>query len=184
MWVIAGVLFGIVVLASLIGFHVGPHAHVAAGIFGVLAAAWLVVMAVDGRSAPVLWALLSADLVVSAGIGTLAWKGLTTRGINVADRHLVSPNGAEGVAIGDLDPEGIVRVNGENWSAVAVNGAVRAGTPVQVVRVAGVRLEVWGDETAAACGGNELDVAIPTEGIPADSAPSSAAEVNNEGGGS
>jgi membrane-bound serine protease (ClpP class) len=184
MWVIAGVLFGIVVLASLIGFHVGPHAHVAAGIFGVLAAAWLVVMAVDGRSAPVLWALLSADLVVSAGIGTLAWKGLTTRGINVADRHLVSPNGAEGVAVGDLDPEGIVRVNGENWSAVAVNGAVRAGTPVQVVRVAGVRLEVWGDETAAACGGNELDVAIPTEGIPADSAPSSAAEVNNEGGGS
>jgi membrane-bound ClpP family serine protease len=179
MWVIAGVLLGLVVLASLIGFHVGPHAHVAAGVFGVLAAAWLVVMAVDGRSAPVLWALLSADLVVSAGIGTLAWKGLTTRGINVADRHLVSPNGAEGVAIGDLDPEGIVRVNGENWSAVAVNGPVRAGTPVQVVRVAGVRLEVWGDETAAACGGNELDVAIPTEG-----APSSPAEATNEGGGS
>ena len=80
MWVIAGVLFGIVVLASLIGFHVGPHAHLAAGIFGVLTAAWLVVMAVNGRSAPVLWALLSADLVVSAGIGTLAWKGFTTQG--------------------------------------------------------------------------------------------------------
>ncbi len=61
MWVIAGVLLGLVVLASLIGFHVGPHAHVAAGVLGVLAAAWLVVMAVDGRSAPVLWALLSAD---------------------------------------------------------------------------------------------------------------------------
>jgi membrane-bound ClpP family serine protease len=179
MWVIAGVLLGMVVLASLIGFHVGPHAHVAAGIFGVLAAAWLVVMAVDGRSAPVLWALLSADLVVTAGISTLAWKGLTTRGINVADRHLVSPCGAEGVAIGDLDPEGIVRVNGENWSAVAVNGAVRAGTPVQVIRVAGVRLEVWGDETAAAYAGNELDVAIPTEG-----ALSSSAEATNEGGGS
>ena len=179
MWVIAGVLLGLVVLASLIGFHVGPHAHVAAGIFGVLAAAWLVVMAVDGRSAPVLWALLSADLVVSAGIGTMAWKGLTTRGINVAGRHLVSPNGAEGVAIGDLDPEGIVRVHGENWAAVAVNGPGRAGTPVQVVRVAGVRLEVWGDETAAARGGNELDVAIPTDGVP-----SSSAEANNEGGGS
>jgi membrane-bound serine protease (ClpP class) len=178
MWVIAGVLLGLVVLASLIGFHVGPHAHVAAGIFGVLAAAWLVVMAVDGRSAPVLWALLSADLVVSAGIGTLAWKGFTTPG-TYAGRHLVSPKGAEGVAIGDLDPEGIVRVNGENWSAVAVNGAVQAGTPVQVVRVAGVRLEVWGDETAAACGGNELDVAIPTEG-----APSSPAEATNEGGSS
>jgi hypothetical protein len=118
-------------------------------------------------------------LVVSAGIGTLAWKGLTTRGTYVAGRHLVSPDGAEGVAIGDLDPEGIVRVNGENWSAVAVNGPVRAGTPVQVVRVAGVRLEVWGDETAAACGGHELDVAIPTDGVP-----SSSAEATNEGGGS
>ena len=35
MWVIAGVLLGLVVLASLIGFHVGPHAHVAAGVLGV-----------------------------------------------------------------------------------------------------------------------------------------------------
>jgi membrane-bound ClpP family serine protease len=184
MWVIAGVLLGIVVLASLIGFHVGPHAHVAAGIFGVLAAAWLVVMALDGRSAPVLWALLSADLVVSAGIGTLAWKGLTTRGINVAGRHLVSPDGAEGIAVGDLHPEGIVRVNGENWSAVAVNGPVRAGTPVQVVRVAGVRLEVWADQMMAPGGEAELEAAIPPDGLPAEGAPSSSAEVNNEGGSS
>jgi len=184
MWVIAGVLLGLVVLASLIGFHVGPHAHVAAGIFGVLAAAWLVVMAVDGRSAPVLWALLSADLVVSAGIGTLAWKGLTTRGINVAGRHLVSPDGAEGVAVGDLHPEGIVRVNGENWSAVAVNGPVRAGTPVQVVRVAGVRLEVWADQMMAPGGDAELEATIPPDGLPAEGVPSSSAEVNNEGGSS
>ena len=37
MWVIAGVLLGLVVLVSLIGFHVGPHAHVAAGILGLAA---------------------------------------------------------------------------------------------------------------------------------------------------
>ncbi len=80
MWVVAGVLLGLVVLVSLIGFHVGPHAHATAGVLGLLAALWLVVMAVDGRTAPVLWALLSADLVVSAGIGTLAWKGLTLGG--------------------------------------------------------------------------------------------------------
>jgi membrane-bound ClpP family serine protease len=189
MWVIAGVLLGLVVLASLIGFHVGPHAHVAAGVLGVLAAAWLVVMAVDGRSAPVLWALLSADLVVSAGIGTLAWKGLTTRGAYVSGRHLVSPDGAEGIAVGDLDPEGIVRVNGENWSAVALNGPVRAGTPVQVVRAAGVRLEVWGDQMMAPGGEAELETAIPpdggpVEGVPPGAAPSSAAEVTNQGGSS
>jgi membrane-bound ClpP family serine protease len=146
MWVIAGVLLGLVVLSSLIGFHVGPHAHLVAGVLGVLAAIWLIVMVVDGRTAPVLWALLSADVVVSAGIGTLAWKGLTSRGAYVADRRRVSPVGAEGIAVGDLAPEGIVRVNGENWSAVALNGAAPAGSPVQVLRVAGVRLEVWCDE--------------------------------------
>jgi membrane-bound ClpP family serine protease len=155
---------------------------VAAGILGVLAAIWLVVMAVDGRTAPVLWALLSADLVVSAGIGTLAWKGLTTRGIYVADRRLVSPVGAEGVAVGDLGPEGIIRVNGENWSAVALNGAVPAGSPVHVLRVAGVRLEVWGDETAAVSGENELEVAIPADAIQADGSPSSPNGSTSEGG--
>jgi len=146
MWVIAGVLLGVVVLASLIGFHVGPHAHILAGVFGLLAAAWPVWMAVDGRSAPVLWALLTADVVVSAGVGTLAWKGLSMREVDNGVRRQLSVEGAEGVAVGDLDPSGIVRVNGEHWSATAMNGTVRSGTPVQVLRVNGLRLEVWGDE--------------------------------------
>ncbi|MGD0945210.1 MAG: NfeD family protein [Acidimicrobiales bacterium] len=182
MWVIAGVLLGLVVLASLLGFHVGPHAHVAAGVFGVLAAAWLVAMAVDGRTAPVLWALLSADVVVSGGIGVLAWKGMTTRGIYVADRHLVSPNGAQGLAVGDLNPEGIVRVNGENWSAVALNGAVRAGTPIQVLRVAGVRLEVWADEVVGSGDTDELSASLPDDGSAGGSGPSSPSETTSEGG--
>jgi membrane-bound ClpP family serine protease len=161
MWVIAGVLLGLVVLSALIGFHVGPHAHVAAGVLGLLAACWLVVMAVEGRSGPVLWALLSADLVVSAGIGTMAWKALTTRDISVKDRHLVSLEGAEGVAVDDLKPDGIVRVNGETWSAVALNGVVPAGASVHVLRVAGVRLEVWGEESLQAAPASEASVAPP-----------------------
>jgi membrane-bound ClpP family serine protease len=183
MWAIAGVLLGLVVLASLIGFHVGPHAHLAAGVLGALAAAWLIVMAVDGRTAPVLWALLSADVVVSAGVGTLAWKGLTTRGANVADRHLVSPVGSHGVAVGELGPEGIVRVNGENWTAVSLNGKVRAGSPVDVLRVAGVRLEVWGDEQLDPAGPDDLDVALGN-GAPVGEEPSLPNESTREGSGS
>jgi membrane-bound ClpP family serine protease len=182
MWVIARVLLGLVVLASVLGFHVGPHAHVAAGVLGLLAAVWLVVMAVDGRSAPVLWALLSADVVVSAGIGTLAWKGLSTRGIYVTDRHLVSPAGAEGVAVGDLDPNGIVRVNGENWSAVAVNPPVRAGSPVQVVRAAGVRLEVWGDDIVASTEDTALGQPLLRFDDLPDGTPPSSDEEPNKGG--
>lgn len=142
MWIVAGVLLGVVVLASLVGFHTGPHAHVVAGVVGVLAAAWLVYMAVDGRSAPLVWALLSADLVVTAGVGIIGWKGLSAPHAGPAHGSL---EGSEGVAVSDLAPEGIVTVRGEQWSAVSVNGTVRAGTRVHVVRTAGLRLEVWGE---------------------------------------
>jgi len=152
MWVIAGVLLGVVLLASLVGFHTGPHAHAVAGVAGVLAAAWLLYMAVDGRSAPLLWVLLSADVVVSSGVGIMAWKGLSAPD---AGHRPASLEGSDGVAISDLAPEGIVSVRGEQWSAVSVNGTVKAGTRVQVVRAAGVRLEVWG-ETAEAVKGPEM----------------------------
>jgi membrane protein implicated in regulation of membrane protease activity len=150
MWVIAGVLLGLLILVSLLGFHFGPHAHVVAGAVGVLAAAWLLWMAVDGRSAPLLWVLLSADVVVSAGVGTLAWKGLSAPQAPGPERPMLSLEGVEGVAVGDLEPNGIVRVKGESWSATAMNGKVRSGTLVQVLRVNGLRLEVWGDESLPA----------------------------------
>ncbi len=148
MWIIAGVLLGLVVLAALVGFHSGPHAHVVAGVIGVLAAVWLVVMAVNGRSAPVLWALLAADLVVSVGVGVIAWSGFKV-GTVEGHHHVGAVEGAEGVAISDLTPEGLVRIQGEQWSAVSVNGNVPAGTRVQVLRAAGVRLDVWGEAAEA-----------------------------------
>jgi hypothetical protein len=37
-------------------------------------------------------------------------------------------------------------VGGEQWSAVSMNGTVRSGGPVQVLRADRVRLEVWGEE--------------------------------------
>jgi membrane-bound ClpP family serine protease len=148
MWVIAGVLIGLVILASLVSLHSGPHAHVAAAVVGIATAAWFVLMAADGHSAPILWALLCADLVVSAGVAIMAWSGLrhaaAVAGAGV--HHLSSIESAEGVAVSDLSDEGIVRIHGEEWTAVSVNGTVRAGSRVQVLRAAGVHLEVWGEE--------------------------------------
>jgi membrane-bound ClpP family serine protease len=144
MWIVAGVLLGLVILVTLAGFHTGPHAHVLAVLIGVALAAWLVLMAVDGRSAPLLWALLSADLVISAGVGVTAWTVL--RAPRTAGDHFAPLESKEGVAVVDLVPEGIVRLRGEQWSAISVNGNVRAGTRVQVLRSSGVRLEVWGEE--------------------------------------
>jgi len=143
MWIVAGILLGLVVLAALVGFHSGPHTHVAAGILGLVAALWLVIMALDGHSAPALWALLSADLVVSAGVGVMGWFGLSSP---ATSRRRTSLEGEEGVALGELDPEGVVSVRGEHWSARSLNGKVRAGGRVQVVKAQGVRLEVWAEE--------------------------------------
>jgi len=144
MWVVAGVLLGSVLLSALVGFHSGPHLHAAAGAIGLVAAGWLLFMAADGRAAPLLWTLLGVDLVASAGVGVLGWVGLSTR--RTMPPRPPSLAGAEGVAVTDLSPEGIVRVRGEEWSASAVNGPAAAGTLVQVLRAGGVRLEVWAEQ--------------------------------------
>jgi membrane-bound ClpP family serine protease len=144
MWVVAGILVGLVLATLVGGFHLGPHAHAVAGAFGALLAGWLILMAAEGMAAPALWALFSADVAVSAGAGVLAWQGLgRTRQGPPMLRSLV---GTEGVAVSDLNPEGVARVGGEEWSVVSLNGPVPAGTRVQVLRAEGVRLEVWGEE--------------------------------------
>jgi membrane-bound ClpP family serine protease len=144
MWIVAGVLLGAVILSALAGFHTGPHTHAVAGVAGLLAAAWLLVMMADGRTGTAMWALLSADLVVAAGVSVTAWKVLTAP--VPREQHLTWLESAEGLAVSDLAPAGIVQVRGEQWSALAVNGTVRAGGRVQVLRADGVRLDVWGEE--------------------------------------
>jgi membrane-bound ClpP family serine protease len=152
MWVITGVLLGLVVLASLIGFHVGPHAHLVAGVLGVLAGVSLVILVVAGSDPALLWVLLAGDVTMSAAVGYLAWRGLSDRRQPFAEHRLLTRARAEGVAISDLDPDGIVRVQGEQWSAVAINAPVRSGSAVLVVGNAGVRLEVWGEESPPTIG--------------------------------
>jgi membrane-bound serine protease (ClpP class) len=157
MWVIAGLLLGIVVLAAILGFHTGPHAHLVAGAAGIVAAAWLVVMAIEGRSSSVLWTIFTADLLISAGVGLLAWRALAsgrkqtgqlslTQGMSDASRL----EGLEGTVVKDLMPEGVVRVRGEEWTATAANGNAPTGSRVHVMSVEGMRLEVWVERAEAA----------------------------------
>ena len=50
--------------------------------------------------------------------------------------------GRRGIARTDLSPGGQVRVELEDWSAVAIGDSIQAGEPVQVVGISGVRLQV------------------------------------------
>lgn len=153
MWLIAGILLGLAVAAALSGFHVGPHMHAAAGVLAVVAAVWLLVVASTGSAPIVLWVLFAAALVVGAGTAVIAWYALTGRGMSPGAGDTIE--GAEGVAVGDLTPDGLVQVRGEQWSATVVNGTARRGTRIQVLRVAGLHLDVWAEEPdQLAAGGN------------------------------
>ena len=144
MWAVAGVLLGCMLIALLAGIHIGPHSHVASAAFGLVAAVWLIIMASSGLSAPVLWAIFATDVALSGGVAVLAWKGLQSRHAP----SLLRPNRLEaafGVAESALDPDGLVKIHGETWSATSMNGNFPAGAHVQVIRE-GVRLEVWGED--------------------------------------
>ena len=53
--------------------------------------------------------------------------------------------GYTGVALTDLAPTGQVRVDRQDWSAIAVGGAIQAGSAIRVAGITGVRLEVTAD---------------------------------------
>ena len=101
--------------------------------------------------------LLAGDVTLSVAVALLAWRGLSVPDRPVSDAPERIGTGAEGVAVSDLDPAGIVRVQGEDWSAVAVNAPVRQGSAVQVVGRGGVRLEVWGEEELPAFGADAAE---------------------------
>nr|MBC8449103.1 hypothetical protein [Chloroflexota bacterium] len=90
---------------------------------------------------------VSPWLIGVMSLGILAFSFLVLRAIIAANR-LPPQSGAErlvgrrGVACTDLTPEGQVRVELEDWSAVAVKETIQAGEPIQVVDLAGVRLRV------------------------------------------
>src|SRR5579875_2630759 len=107
MWTVAGVLLGIVVLATVLGFHIGPHSHAVAAALGVATAVFFLVMLGTGHTEPLLYALLSADAVLTVGVGTAAYKGLQVARLEHGASER-GPIGRSGVAVSDLAPEGVV----------------------------------------------------------------------------
>ncbi len=154
MWVVVGVLLGLALLAYLLGFHAGPHSHLIGSVLGVAAAVVLAVMAIGSYSAQLAWMLFSIDVVLALGALVAGSKGFGLHRAMPSTRGTSALEGAEGIAVTDLDPDGLVRVHGEDWSATCLNGHVRAGSRVQVI-TAGVRLGVWGDQGDELVAGDE-----------------------------
>jgi len=141
MWAVAGVLLGAFALLVLLGMRAGPHSHLLGVLVGALAACWLLAMAALGQGRALLWMLFGIDLAATAAVGFAARAALRHPAVR---NHLPSLDGREGIAVSDLDPDGIVRVGGEEWSAHSLNGAIGRGERIQVVEGRGVRIGVWG----------------------------------------
>ena len=123
--------------------------HVAA--HGVPTAAGIVTLVVGGMflfDSSVPSARVSRPLLAAVALGMAAFFFFVLRAA-MAARRLPPPAGtdavigSDGVVVRALDPSGIVRANGESWTAQAPAGAVvPAGTPVRVVARRGLILEV------------------------------------------
>jgi membrane-bound serine protease (ClpP class) len=90
---------------------------------------------------------VSPWLIGLVGVGIVGFNFLVLRAILIAARQPPQAGaerlvGEQGMALTDLTPAGQVRVDLQDWSAVAVAGEVRAGDPVRVTGIAGVRLQV------------------------------------------
>jgi membrane protein implicated in regulation of membrane protease activity len=144
MWAIAGLLLGLVAVTAFAGFHIGPHAHAASVVFGVTAAVYLLILAFTGHAAPLLFTLLGADVAVTGGATLAAVKGFSDRELLTREptERIV---GAFATTLDRLDPNGTVRLDGEIWSATALNPPISPGASVQVMSRSALRLEVWAD---------------------------------------
>ncbi len=86
-------------------------------------------------------------LIGVMGVSILAFSFLVLRAVLAAMRRKPQAGaqklvGMTGVALTDLTPTGQVRVDLQEWSAVAEAGEIHAGDPVRVTSIAGVRLHV------------------------------------------
>ncbi|HPD41789.1 MAG TPA: nodulation protein NfeD [Anaerolineae bacterium] len=91
-------------------------------------------------------------LIGLMALAILAFSLLVLRAVIAASRRPPQAGaqrlvGMVGVALTDLAPTGQVRVDLQDWSAVSVSGAIRAGEAVRVERITGVRLYVTSHES-------------------------------------
>ncbi len=153
MWGTGAVLAVLLAATALLSAHAGGHAWLVP--LPALALAMLWALTASSHSAGSGWALVALTAAASGGGVVLAATALRQR-LRGELAFLPSLQGATGVAITDLTPDGVVQVGGETWSAESVSGPLPAGAPVHALKARGVRLEVW-SEAGTVADANVLD---------------------------
>jgi membrane-bound ClpP family serine protease len=136
------ILVVLVALTWLLCAHAGGHAWFVPLPALILAVLWAVT--VSGRQSGAAW-WLAAMSAAAAALGVMV--GSTALRQQLRGSWLATPTlaGTSGTAVTALNPVGVVRVASETWTANSLSGSLPAGAPVHVVRVDGVRLDVWSE---------------------------------------
>jgi membrane-bound serine protease (ClpP class) len=87
-----------------------------------------------------------AEIAVMTGLVTAFFVFVIAKGFRAQSRRVTfgveTLVGQKGTSLSELSPEGSVRVGGETWSARSAEGAIPAGSPVEVVGREGLCLVV------------------------------------------
>jgi membrane-bound serine protease (ClpP class) len=140
-WSLLLLLLGFVLIG--VEFVIPIHgALVVTGLALVLVGALNLIDPIQAPGATInLWVVPAVVLGLGALAACIVWAAVRNRSRPVLT-GIEALIGCVGVAISDLAPQGMVRVDGEVWSAVADVEPIHAGDQVQIVAVEGVTLWV------------------------------------------
>lgn len=140
---LTGAILGVLLLVTwLLCAHAGGHAWFVPLPALALAVLWAITVSAHAGGAG--WWLVAMSAAATAAGVIIASTALRQR-LRSSALPLPTLRGSSGTAVTPLNPVGVVRVASETWTAESVSGPVPAGAPVHVVRVAGMRLEVWSE---------------------------------------
>ncbi len=138
------VLLALTLLVIAAGLHLGPHSSVGAGVSSfVVAGVAVAVLASNSTSITTLTILIYALIfLISLGTIGLGLKGVLAKPRTSSPQRYKSLLGRTGIASTDLAPSGTVTVDGESWSADALDGVISKGANIFVVEADRIHLKV------------------------------------------
>jgi membrane-bound ClpP family serine protease len=87
------------------------------------------------------WVLIGMTAMLVLFFTTILTAGVRAH-LRPSVMRLSLPVGSIGVAVSDLAPQGVIQAASEQWTAIAVEGDIRAGDEVVVVGHEGLRVKV------------------------------------------
>ncbi|MGC8879006.1 MAG: NfeD family protein [Anaerolineae bacterium] len=94
------------------------------------------------------WVLIGMTAMLVLFFTTILTAGVRAH-LRPSVMRLSLPVGSTGVAVSDLTPQGVIQAASEQWTAIAVDGNIRAGDEVVVVGHEGLRVKVRKQQSAS-----------------------------------